>query len=551
MGSLISENRRIARAAGVVSGLTLVSRIGGLIRDAVVGYYLGTGLAADAFFVAFRLPNLLRRFVAEGAMGVAFIPVLSDYLTRLGEREAVKAARALATVMALVLAALTLAGMVLAPALTGLFAPGFAAVAGKFELTVSLTRWVFPYLFFIGLMALFGGLLNAYRHFTAPALSPILLNLVMIVAALLLCPRLSQPAYGLAFGALAGGALQMLAQLPPLVRRGVRLWPRWEPEHPAVRRVLWLMAPTLIGSAAYQLNVLASTILASLLPGGSVSYLWYADRVFEFPLGLFAVALGTAALPSFSTQAARGAYGELSDSVSFAIRLTNFIALPASVGLICLAQPITAVLFQRGAFGGREVELTAQALAAFAVGLWPVSLVRVLVPAFYALNDTRTPVVVALITFAVNGCCSLMLMGAVAPTGESVAADVIAAASRWLAIADLRHAGLALATSAAATVNMVLLLGALRWRLPSLRAGPLALSLGRDLVASAAIVWPVNWMAGGGDWGAPGQLAPQLALLLAAVAAGMAAYGLAAVVLGGADARRLLHVLRQRLPGAG
>ncbi len=305
----MSENRRIARAAGLVGFFTLISRFAGLIRDAVVGYYFGTGVAADAFFVAFRLPNLLRRFVAEGAMGVAFIPVFSDYLANRSREDTVTAARAVATVMAVLLAALTIVGVVFAPEWTRLFAPGFVAEPGKFELTVALTRLVFPYLFFIGLVALTGGLLNAYRHFTSPAMSPIFLNLAMIGATVLLCPHLPQPIYGLAYGVLIGGALQLALQVPPLLRRGLHLWPRWEPGHAAVRRVFWLMAPTVFGAAVYQINVMVDTILASVLPSGSVSYLWYADRVFEFPLGIFAVALGTGALPSFSTLAARRAYG--------------------------------------------------------------------------------------------------------------------------------------------------------------------------------------------------------------------------------------------------
>jgi len=547
----MSENRNIARAAGLVGVLTLVSRVGGLIRDAVVGYFFGTGPAADAFFVAFRVPNLLRRFVAEGAMSVAFIPVFSDYLAKRGEAETVRAARSVATVMALVLALLTVAGALCAPIFVRLFAPGFVGEPTKFALTVALTRRVFPYLFFIGMVALAGGLLNAYRHFAAPAMSSIFLNLAIIAAVIVLCPRLPQPVYGLAYGVLVGGALQLLVQIPPLLARGVVLWPRWEPRHPAIGRSLWLLAPTVAGAAMYQINVMVNTALASVLPGGSVSYLWYADRVFEFPLGLFAAALGTAALPSFATQAARGAYGELRDSVGFAIRLTNFIAAPAMVGILSLATPIVTVLFQRGAFGHAEVALTAQALAAFTVGLWSLSIVRILVPAFYAMNDTRTPVLTAAASFVTNMCCSLMFMGPVPVRGESVLADGIAKLATVLTVVNLRHAGLALATSVAATVNLVLLLLVLRQRLDGLGVVPLLSSLGRSLVAALAMVVPVRWLAGCVDWTEPGQIALKSGVLLAAVCLGMVVFCAVAYLLGEEDVRRLSRFLRERLQSSG
>jgi len=543
----MSENRRIARAAGLVSGLTLLSRVGGLIRDAVVGYFFGTGPAADAFFVAFRVPNLLRRFVAEGAMSVAFIPVFSDYLANRGESETVRAARSVATLMAVVLAVLTVAGVLCAPIFVRLFAPGFVGESGKFALTVALTRRVFPYLFFIGMVALANGLLNAYRHFAAPAMSPIFLNLAIIAAVIVLCPRLPQPVYGLAYGVLIGGVLQLLVQIPPLLARGLVLWPRWEPRHPAIGRSLWLLAPTLAGAAMYQINVMVNTALASVLPGGSVSYLWYADRVFEFPVGLFAAALGTAALPSFATQAARGAYGELRESVGFAIRVTNFIAVPAMVGILSLATPIVTVLFQRGAFGRAEVALTAQALVAFTVGLWSLSIVRILVPAFYAMNDTRTPVLTAAASFVTNMCCSLMFMGPVPVRGESVLADGIAGLASVLAVVNLRHAGLALATSVAATVNLVLLVTVLRQRLDGLAMLSLLSSLVRSLAAALVMVVPVRWLAGCVDWTEPGQLAVKLGTLLAAVCLGMAVFGTVAYLLGGEDVGRISRFLRDRL----
>jgi putative peptidoglycan lipid II flippase len=543
----MSENRQIARAAGLVSFFTFLSRIAGLVRDSVMGYYFGTGLAADAFFVAFRIPNLLRRFVAEGAMSTAFIPVFTDYLTTRSRDEAVRAASALATLLTLLLVVVTGAGIVFAPTLTALFAPGFVDDAQKFALTVNLTRWLFPYIFMVSLVALMSGILNATRHFATPAMSPILLNLSMIAAAVLLCPRLSVPVRGLAYGVLLGGVLQIALQIPPLLRHGIFIVPRWQPRHDAIRRSLHLMAPMLFGSAVYQINIMVDTILASLLPSGSVSYLWYADRVFEFPLGIFAVALGTAALPSFSAQAARGAYQELRQSLAFAIRLTNFVAIPAAVGIMTLAVPITSVLFRRGAFGGEQVVLTAQALLTFGVGLWSVSMVRLIVPAFYALEDTRTPVVTAAGAFVANCCFSILLMGPVAASGDSRVGDAIAAATQAVSLFDLRHAGLALSTSLSATVNLVLLGTFLRRRIGALGIADLSSSFLRSLVASAAMVLPVRAVAGLVDWVGNAGLLARGATLGAAIAVGVAVFAIVAGVLGGSEVQAITRLVRSRL----
>lgn len=543
----MSENRRILRAAGLVGLLTLISRIAGLVRDAVIGYYFGTGVAADAFFVAFRIPNLLRRFVAEGTMSIAFVPVFTDYMTNRSQREAVEAASALAGLMAAVLLGLTMIGVVFAPLWTSLFAPGFADTPDKFALTVTLTRWVFPYIFLVSLVALASGVLNSLRHFAAPAAAPIFLNLSIIAAAVVLSPRLSVPIYGLAYGVLIGGVVQLGVQIPPLVRHGMRIMPRWQPGHEAVRRALGLMAPMVFGAAVYQINLMISTILASVLPSGSVSYLWYADRIFEFPLGIFAVALGTAALPSFSAQAARRAYADLQHSLAFSIRTTNAIVLPATVGMIALAMPIVSVLFQRGAFGAEEVTLTTQALYAFAVGLWPVSMVRLVVPAFYALEDTRTPVFAAAVAFVVDCVCSLLLMGPAALGGGSRLADAIAVLTQTLSLFDLRHAGLALATSIAASVNLLLLLWALRRRLGALGNSGILASFVRSLVASLAMVPVVRYIAGLATWSAPGHTMVHAAVLAAAISAGVLVFALVAMALGGDEVQALTALMRQRL----
>jgi putative peptidoglycan lipid II flippase len=540
----MSERRQIARAAGVVGGLTVVSRITGLVRDAVVGYLFGAGTAADAFFVAYRIPNLLRRLVAEGAATAAFIPVFTGYLTTRSRAEADHVARVLFTVMALVLAGITVLGVVFAAPITTVFAPGFAAVPGKLELTVTLTRVVFPYIFFIGLVAAATGVLNSLREFAAPALSPIVMNIVMVAVAVATAPWLG--IYALAVGAVLGGVAQLLTQIPALSRLGVPLAPRWEPRHPAVGRLGALMLPTVFGSAVYQINVLVSTMFASLLPAGSVSYLWYAERLFEFPLGVFAVALSTAALPSFAMLAKRD-LGEFRDTVSFALRTVNLIALPAAIGLAITAEPLTSVLFQRGEFGVQEAEQTAVAVRYFAVGLWAVAAVRVLVPAFYALEDTRTPVVTAAAAFVANLVFAVIVIGPLANPPEGGLGTVLAAASRALGVVDLRHGGLALATSFAAAVNLLLLcvgfhrhVGTFAWRV-------WLVSWLRSLAASCAMVPVVLVIIGRVAWfGGDVPLTTRVAWLAFAVTAGTAVYAVAVAALGGPEVASMRAALRRR-----
>ncbi|MEK7210316.1 MAG: murein biosynthesis integral membrane protein MurJ, partial [Candidatus Binatota bacterium] len=369
----MEEVGRITRAAGVVSFFTLLSRLTGLLRDMVIGYLFGAQGTADAFFVAFRIPNLLRRLTAEGALTAGFIPVFTDYLTNQGKAEAMRVARIVFTFLGLFLAVLTLLGMLFAAPLTQLFAPGFLADRGKFGLTVFLTRLMFPYVFFVSLVALAMGVLNSLRHFMAPALSPVLLNLSIICCAILFAPWMEIPVISLGYGVLLGGVAQLLLQLPYLSRQGFTYSPDFHFKDPVLKRLLFLMGPAFIGAAVYQINVLVSTIFASMLPEGSVSYLYYADRLLQFPLGIFAVALGTAALPSFSSLVAKKEYDELKLGLSYSLRLVNFFSLPATLGLMIVSVPIFSLLFQRGAFDANATLGTAQALIYFSFGLWGFS----------------------------------------------------------------------------------------------------------------------------------------------------------------------------------
>lgn len=434
--------RAVARAAAVVSSATLASRILGFLRDLVIARAFGAGVATDAFFVAFRLPNLLRRLVAEGALSAAFVPVFTEYVSTRSRADTLRMLRALAGMMTLVLGALTLLGIVGAPWLVRVMAPGFFATPAVGELTVRLTRLMFPYLFFVGLSALVMGVLNAHRHFLVPALTPVALNVCIIFGALVVAPHLSEPVVGLAVGVLLGGAGQLLMQLPWLGKRGLLTMPRIALGHPAVRRVLTLVAPVVVGQSATHIGTVVNTIIASFLAKGSVSYLYYADRLIEFPLGVFGVAIATAVLPTLSEQAARRDQGAVRETLSFALRLATFVSMPAAVGLFVLSEPIVRVLYQRGQFGPAETAGTAGAVTWYAFGIVGSSTAKISAQAFFALGDTKTPVKVSACAMVFN--C------------------VIAA----LLARPLGHVGLAIAIAAAATLNAILLAVLLRRRLP-------------------------------------------------------------------------------------
>lgn len=497
----MEELGRITRAAGVVSFFTLLSRLTGLLRDIIIGYLFGAQGAADAFFVAFRIPNLLRRLTAEGALTAGFIPLFTDYLTNRGKAEAVRVARIIFTFAALLLGGLTLLGMLFARPLTQLFAPGFLTDQGKFTLTVLLTRLMFPYIFFVSLVALAMGVLNSLRHFMAPALSPVLLNLSIIVCALLLSPFLDKPVIGLGVGVLMGGIAQLLLQLPYLSRHGFTYSLDFRFQDPVLRRLLLLLVPTFFGAAVYQINVLVSTILASMLPEGSVSYLYYADRLLQFPLGIFAVALGTAALPSFSSLVAKKEFDQLKSGLSYSLRLVNFISLPSAVGLMVVSVPIFSLLFQRGAFDADATVGTAQALIYFSLGLWGFSGAKLVVPVFYAMEDTKTPVWVGFWSFLLNLVLSLILMGKIAASPDSnVLSHSVAMLSEHLAIFSLSYGGLALATSISATFNFLALLLILSRRLGQFPLGEFFHSFFRNLFNALIMALPLLIIVRSVDW---------------------------------------------------
>jgi putative peptidoglycan lipid II flippase len=468
----------------VVGFYTLLSRILGLIRDIVVARFFGAGMATDAFFVAFRIPNLLRRLLAEGSLTIAFIPVFSEYLTQRSKKDAFELARAVLCLLSLILVVVTLLGIFLSPWIVRLQAYGFGSSGPKYDLTVLLTRITFPYIFLVSIVAFFMGILNSLRHFAAPAAAPIFLNLGIIASTFWISPFFSQPIIGVAIGVLIGGVLQVLLQLPWLVQKGVSLMPSWMPQHPAVKRIGILVLPAIYGSAIYQLNQFIGTLLATFLPQGSVSWLYYADRLVQFPLGVFAIAISTAALPSLSKQVAEKDMSEFRETLSHSVRLTFFITIPSMAGLIVLGKPIIQVFFQRGAFGPLSTVMTERALFYYTLGLWAFSVNRVLVSAFYAFQDTKTPARIATMTLLANAGFSLLLMG------------------------PLKHGGLALATSLASTIQFFLLILFLG-RIPGvLHLKPMIESGLKSLLCSAAMgvclyFFHVKWMvpyAGTGFW---------------------------------------------------
>lgn len=464
----------LLRALATVSGMTLLSRILGFVRDFVIARAFGAGLATDAFFVAFRLPNLLRRMFAEGAFSQAFVPILAEYKNKQGEDATRHLVDRVATLLGLAVACVALLGVLGAPLIIQISAPGFSADADKFALTVELTRITFPYILFMALVALAGGILNTWSRFAIPAFTPVLLNLSFIGMALFAAPYFDPPVLALAWAVFIGGILQLVFQIRPLMRIG--MMPRFRVDYsdPGVRRILKLMAPAILGVSVSQISLLINTIFASFLQSGSVSWLYYADRLMEFPAGLLGVALGTILLPSLSKLHANADPEAFSSLLDWGLRLTLMLTLPAALGLAMLSVPLITTLFHYGAFAANDVMQTREALLAYSVGLTGMILVKVLAPGFYARQDIRTPVKIALITLTAT---QLMNLAFIVP---------------------LQHAGLALAIGLAACLNAGLLFHGLRKRgvyVPQ----PGWLSFSAKLLVALAAMGTMLWFAAGTD----------------------------------------------------
>ncbi len=520
-----SENSGITQAAGVVGGATFFSRILGAVRDIVFASFFGAGMVSDAFVAAFRIPNLLRRLFGEGSLSIAFVPVYTDCIHHQGQQEADRFAASAFRLLAVILVACVAFGLMAAPWLVRIMAPGFAQSAAKFALTVHLTRTMLPYIFFIGMVALSMGILNVLGHFAAPALAPVFLNLAMIAAITtgsFFVDAKSDLARWLAVGVVAGGVLQLGLQIPFLLKSGIRFWRAFTLWHPAIKQVLLMMGPVLFGAAVFQINSIIVTLLASMLPQGSVSYLYYADRLVQFPLGVFGLATATAVFPTMARQSSMQEYKALRETFAYAVKLVLFITLPSMAGLIVLREPIVTLLFQHGAFDQTSMRLTASALMYYCMGLWAFSVVRVVLNVFYALKDTRTPVGMAIVAVFANLCFGVVLMG------------------------PMRHNGLALAVSLSSSINLVLLTAALRKKLGHLGGRSIVASVVKSGVCATLMgvcVWCLAlWLL---PTNGPGGM-KTLPGFLVCVAAGILIYALLSRMLNVPELQILVNMVRKR-----
>ena len=507
-------SRNLVKSTATVGAMTLISRVLGLARDMVFARF-GIDAGMDAFFVAFKIPNFMRRLFAEGAFAQAFVPVLSEYKAQREQAEVKALVDRVAGTLAGVLGLLVLVCVLASPAVVLLFAPGFWSDPLKFDLTAYMLRFTFPYLLFMALVAFAAGILNSYGRFAAAAFAPVWLNVVLIGVALLVAPGLEQPVMALSWGVLAAGFVQLAFLLPALSRIHLLPRPRWRPKDPGVRKIMKLMVPGIIGSSVSQINLLLDTLLASFLITGSISWLYYADQLVEFPLGVFGIALATVILPVLSRAHANGSAEAFSNTVDAGLRWVLLIGLPAAVGLMILSRPAVSTLFQYGDFRQQDVDMAGLALVVYGLGLPGFMLVKVLAPAFFARQDTRTPVKIA-----IRAMLSNMVM------------NVLFVVPMVLLEVPGAHAGLALATALASYINAGLLYRQLRrdgvfqpkpgW--PRL--------LGQLLFGIAVMVAVVSWGAPDAElWaGMSGaQRAVQISLW---IAAGVASYLFALRVAG-------------------
>ena len=498
----------LLKSLAAVSSLTMLSRVLGFVRDTIIARTFGAGVASDAFVVAFKLPNLLRRIFAEGAFSQAFVPILAEYKTQQGEEATRTFIAYVSGLLTLVLALVTLVGILAAPWIVWISAPGFADEPDRFNLTTDLLRVTFPYILLISLSSLAGAVLNTWNRFSVPAFVPTLLNVSMIVFALFLTPYFDPPIMALGWAVLVGGLLQLCYQLPHLKRIGMLVLPRLNLKDMGVWRVLKQMGPAIFGVSVSQISLIINTIFASFLVAGSVSWMYYADRLMELPSGVLGVALGTILLPALSKTYASADHGEYSRLLDWGLRLCFVLVLPSAVALALLAEPLTVSLFQYGKFSATDALMTQQALIAYSVGLLGIILVKILAPGFYAQQNIKTPVKIALVTLVFTQLMNLLLIG------------------------PLAHAGLALSIGLAACLNAGLLFWQLRKRnIFQPQAGWLMFLLKlvvAVLVMAAALLGVMHYMP---VW-SEGTMLWRLLRLGMLVAAGLASYFATLLLLG-------------------
>lgn len=503
-------SKKLLKSTFVTGLMTLISRITGLVRDIIFAGLIGASaaIAADAFYIAFRIPNFFRRIFGEGAFAQAFVPVFTEYHRTKSPEQTRDFTAHLAGRFGLILFVITLAGVIAAPVLVTIQAPGYLLKDGEeFALTVDMLRITFPYLFFISLVSMAGGILNTHGRFAAAAFTPVLLNLSLILSALFLAPYMERPVMALAWGVFIAGLAQLLFQVPFLLRLGMLTRPKLK-KHEGTSRVFGLMIPAIFGSSVSQINMVVNTVLASFLATGSVSWLYYSDRLMEFPLGVFGIALATVILPSLSRRYADGRAEHYSAMLEWALHLALLIALPAAIGLAVLAGPIITTLFFWGSFNAIDVEMTAQALVIFAAGLPAFILVKVMAPGFYARHDTRTPAKVAIISFSTNIVLSLVL------------------------VLPFQFLGLALAISLSAYLNAGILYWLLR-KQEIYRPHPRWwLMFAQIVLASAVMGLLIYKLMGAGALWLSATLAERILRLVILIGAGLVCYVAVLLILG-------------------
>jgi len=474
-----SENSKVVKAAGIVGALTMVSRVFGLVRDMVIAAFFGASWMTDAFWIAFRIPTTLSRLLGEGSLTASFVPVFTEYLHKKTKDEALDLAYNAFTILSIILTFVSVLGIIFSPFIISIIGYGFISDPRQFALAVFLNRLMFPYIFIISLGALCMGILNSFRRFASPALSPVMWNISIIAAALGLRSFFAEPITALAVGVLIGGVLQ--------------------------------------------LSLFVGSTLASMLPGGSVTYLFYADRIMELPLGVFAIAIGTAVLPSFSRHVAAGNMDELKSSISFSLRLMLFLTIPSTFALMALNLPIISVLFQRGAFNTQAAIYTSQALFFYGMGLWAFSIVRVFVQSFYSLQDAKWPMRAAIIAFVINLIFSLALMY------------------------PMRHKGLALANSLSAVFNVFILSFVLRKKIGKFLDRSFYISILKIIISGVIMIGAIMLVDYFLPWNTYANFKTRLIYLTCTIAVGAGVFFTSAYLLKSQESHSLVNMLKNRL----
>jgi putative peptidoglycan lipid II flippase len=512
----------LVRSTGIVALSTLCSRVLGLGRDVLMAATFGAVRTADVFYIAFMIPNLFRRLVAEGALTISFIPVYTETLLKDGEDESLKLAQKTLTIQFFAILAIVIPGMIFAPYFMKFFF-GTGDTAEIFNLSVGLTRFMFPYLFFAGFVAFAMGYLNSRGHFFAPAFSPVLLNVGIIFGILFFRHFFDVPVYGVALGVLMGGLLQLMLQIPYMIKENFRLKVSFDFNHPGIRKIFRMLGPAMFGIAIYQINVLVSNLLATMLPEGSVSYIYYTSRLTELVLGVFIVSIGNVILPEMSRLSVledKGRFSKLfSDSVSSAL----FLAVPASAALITVGLPVISVVFMRGRFTFADAGLTHFSLIYASLGIVFVSILRILVPAFYSMKDTKTPVYSSAVSFLINASLGYVLMHT-----------------------SLKHAGLTLAGSIAAAVQVVILLSVLNKRVGRIDFGKIFVSFMKYITAAALMAAAVYKIAGLTDWEQE-SFSIRLLFLFLIILSGSAVYFTACYLMRSSEMAYLSEKIKKKL----